>query len=145
VADLLEEDTLYLLGPGTTVKAVADVLGVDKTLLGVDAVVNKRTVGSDLNEQAILRLLEQYPKRKIVITPLGGNGFVFGRGNRQFSPEVIRRVGREGLIVIAVGEKLARLKCLRVDTDDAELNRTLAGYLDVIVGYKYSKVMPCAC
>jgi predicted polyphosphate/ATP-dependent NAD kinase len=145
VADLLEEDTLYLLGPGTTVKAVADVLGVDKTLLGVDAVVNKRTVGSDLNEQAILRLLEQYPKRKIVITPLGGNGFVFGRGNRQFSPEVIRRVGREGLIVIAVGEKLARLKCLRVDTDDAELNRALAGYLDVIVGYKYSKVMPCAC
>jgi predicted polyphosphate/ATP-dependent NAD kinase len=145
VADLLEEDTLYLLGPGTTIKAVADVLGVEKSLLGVDAVVNKRTVGSDLNEQAILRLLEQYPKRKIVITPLGGNGFVFGRGNRQFSPEVIRRVGREGLIVIAVGEKLARLKCLRVDTDDAELNRALAGYLDVIVGYKYSKVMPCAC
>ena len=48
-------------------------------------------------------------------------------------------------MIIAIGDKLARLKCLRVDTDDAELNLTLAGYLDVIVGYKYSKVMPCAC
>jgi predicted polyphosphate/ATP-dependent NAD kinase len=145
VADLMEDDTLYLLGPGTTVKAVADVLGIEKTLLGVDAVVNRRTVGRDLNERAILGLLEQYPRRRIVVTPLGGNGFVFGRGNRQFSPEVIRRVGREHLMIIAIGAKLARLKCLRVDTDDAELNRALAGYLDVVVGYKYVKVMPCAC
>jgi predicted polyphosphate/ATP-dependent NAD kinase len=145
VADLLEDDTLYLLGPGSTVKAVADVLGIEKSLLGVDAVVNRQLVGRDLNERAILRLLDQYPRRKIVVTPLGGNGFVFGRGNRQFSPEVIRRVGREHLMIIAIGDKLARLKCLRVDTDDAELNLTLAGYLDVIVGYKYSKVMPCAC
>jgi predicted polyphosphate/ATP-dependent NAD kinase len=145
VADLLEADTLYLLGPGSTVKAVSDVLGIEKSLLGVDAVVNRQLIGQDLNERAILALLERYPRRKIVVTPLGGNGFVFGRGNRQFSPEVIRRVGREHLMVIAIGDKLARLKCLRVDTDDAELNLTLAGYLDVIVGYKYAKVMPCAC
>jgi predicted polyphosphate/ATP-dependent NAD kinase len=138
---MLEQDTLYLLGPGTTVKALADAIGCEKTLLGVDAVLNGTRIGEDLNEQGILRLLELYPERKIIVTPLGGNGFVFGRGNRQLSPEVIRRVGRENLLVIATRDKLARLPCLRVDTDDADLNRTLAGYLDVIIGYKYSKVM----
>jgi predicted polyphosphate/ATP-dependent NAD kinase len=142
LADLLEEDTLYLLGPGTTVRALAQALGCEKTLLGVDAVLHGRRIGEDLNEQDILRLLERYPKRKIIVTPLGGNGFVFGRGNRQFTPEVIRRVGRENLVVIATRDKLARLTCLRVDTDDADLNRMLAGYMDVVVAYKYSKVMP---
>ena len=145
VAEGLEPDTLYLLGPGTTVKAVADALGCEKTLLGVDALLDKKTIGTDLNERAILRLLERYPKRKIIVTPLGGNGFVFGRGNRQLSPEAIRRVGTENLILIATRAKLARLPCLRVDTDDAELNQMLAGYMDVIIGYRYSKLMPVKC
>jgi predicted polyphosphate/ATP-dependent NAD kinase len=145
LAEGLEGDTLYLLGPGTTVRALADALGCEKTLLGVDAVVNGEVVGKDLNERGILALLQRYPRRRIIVTPLGGNGFVFGRGNRQFSPEVIRRVGRENLIVIAARDKLARLACLRVDTDDEALNRELAGYLDVIVGYKFSKTMPVEC
>jgi len=145
LAETLEAGTLYLLGPGTTVKALADVLGVEKTLLGVDALLDGKLVGRDLNERAILALLDRYPERKIVCTPLGGNGFVFGRGNRQFSPEVIRRVGRDHLIVVATPDKLARLACLRVDTDDADLNQRLAGYMDVTLGYKYAKVMPVAC
>ncbi len=145
LAEILDDDTLYLLGPGTTVKAVADALGSEKTLLGVDAVRNRKTVGKDLNERAILELLGRFPKRKIIVTPLGGNGFVFGRGNRQLSPEVIRRVGRENLMVIAAPGKLAGLGCLRVDTDDADLNQALAGYMDVIVGFKYAKVIPVEC
>jgi predicted polyphosphate/ATP-dependent NAD kinase len=145
VAEMLEDDTLYLLGPGTTVKAVADVLASEKTLLGVDAVCNGKTVGKDLNERAILELLRRFPRRKMIVTPLGGNGFVFGRGNRQLSPEVIRQVGRENVLVIAAQGKLAKLRCLRVDTDDANLNQALAGYMDVIVGYKYSKVMSVEC
>jgi predicted polyphosphate/ATP-dependent NAD kinase len=145
LAETLEAGTLYLLGPGTTVKALADVLGLEKTLLGVDALVDGKIVGRDLNERAILAILDRYSERKIVVTPLGGNGFVFGRGNRQLSPEVIHRVGRENLILVATPDKLARLACLRVDTDDADLNRLLAGYMDVIVGYRYSKVMPVEC
>ncbi|MEA3276902.1 MAG: ATP-NAD kinase family protein [Pseudomonadota bacterium] len=145
VAEGLEEDTLYLLGPGTTVKAVADVLQSEKTLLGVDAAFDRKIVGRDLNEREILRLFRQHSKRKIIVTPLGGNGFVFGRGNRQFTPEVIRQVGRDGLIIIATRDKLEKLKCLRVDTDDDDLNGQLAGYIDVIIGYKYSKLMPVEC
>ncbi len=145
VADQLEDTTLYLFGPGTTVKAIADELGIGKTLLGVDAVLNKKLIGEDLNESAILELLNRYQKRKIVVTPLGGSGFIFGRGNKQFTPRVIRQVGRENIIVVATRDKLNQLKCLRVDTDDFELDRTLSGYLDVIVGYKFSKVLPVEC
>lgn len=141
VAESLDDEMLYFLGPGTTVKAVATAIGVDKTLLGIDAVYAGERVGSDLNETAILALIERYAGRAIILTPLGGNGFLFGRGNRQFTPEVIRRVGKENLMVVATQDKLHKLKCLRVDTDDPELDQELTGPIEVIVGYKYLKVV----
>lgn len=85
--------------------------------------------------------MERYAGRAIILTPLGGNGFLFGRGNRQFTPEVIRRVGKENLMVVATQDKLHKLKCLRVDTDDPELDQELTGPIEVIVGYKYLKVV----
>ncbi len=141
VAEEMTADVLYLLGPGTTVKAIADALNLDKTLLGVDAVYNRGGVGSDLNEQGILKLLDQYPQRRIIVTPIGGSGFIFGRGNRQFTPEVIRRVGRENITVVANRDKLAKLPSLRVDTDDAALNQQFAGFIDVVTGYRFSKLV----
>ncbi|NIP85592.1 MAG: ATP-NAD kinase, partial [Planctomycetales bacterium] len=108
--ETLKPEALYLLGPGTTVKAVADALGVPKTLLGVDAVRNGELVGRDLNEQDILNLLQDHPVAHIVVTPLGGNGFIFGRGNKQFTPAVIRRVGPDQVVVISTREKLRKLK-----------------------------------
>lgn len=141
VADEMAPGILYLLGPGTTVKAITDALHLDKTLLGVDAVYGGRGVGADLNEKGILELLDRYPRRRIVVTPLGGNGFIFGRGNRQFTSRVIRLVGRENIMVVANRDKLAKLACLRVDTDDTELNRGLSGYIDVITGYRFSKLV----
>lgn len=145
VAESLDCETLYFLGPGTTVKAVATAIGIDKTLLGIDAVCGGNQVGSDLNESSILALMADHPKRAIIVTPLGGNGFLFGRGNRQFTPAVIRGVGRENIKVVATHDKLGKLKCLRVDTDDPELDQELAGPIEVIVGYKYSKVVRVAC
>ena len=141
VAELLDSETLYFLGPGTTVQAVAVAMGVDKTLLGIDAVFDGERVGSDLNEAGIHALMAQYSKRVIVVTPLGGNGFLFGRGNRQFTPEVIRRIGKENIMVVATHDKLHKLECLRVDTDDPHLDQELAGPIEVVTGYKYSKVM----
>ncbi|MFO7732939.1 MAG: CpsB/CapC family capsule biosynthesis tyrosine phosphatase, partial [Candidatus Aminicenantes bacterium] len=96
---------LYLLGPGTTVAAIAEALGVEKTLLGIDALYDGQVVGHDLNEKEILVQLEGHERRAIVVTPLGGNGFTFGRGNKPFPPEVIRRVGPEHIIVVATEEK----------------------------------------
>ncbi len=143
-AAVIEEmvpEALYLLGPGTTVRAIADELGVEKTLLGVDAVIDGKLVGSDLNERAILELLDRHAQAYIVVTPLGGNGFIFGRGNKQFSPKVLRRIGRENIVVIGDRGKLIKLDSLHVDTGDAELDRSLSGYIDVVVGSNHSKLM----
>ncbi len=145
LAETLKPEALYLLGPGTTVKAVADALGVPKTLLGVDAVRNGELVGRDLNEQDILNLLQDHPVAHIVVTPLGGNGFIFGRGNKQFTPAVIRRVGPDQVVVISTREKLRKLKCLRVDSGDAELDGELAGYVSVLAGYRFSKMARVEC
>lgn len=142
VIEAMHPETLYLLGPGTTVRAVADELGIAKTLLGVDAVADGKLVGTDLNEQSILTLLDAYPHAVIVITPLGGNGFIIGRGNKQFTPQVLRRVGLDNIEVIANRAKLIDIPALHVDTGDEELDREIAGYIKVIVGHGYSKVMP---
>lgn len=141
VVEEMQPDVLYLLGPGTTVRAIADELEVEKTLLGVDAVVDGALVESDLNERAILELLDRFPRAVIIVTPLGGNGFIFGRGNKQFTSEVLRRVGRENIVVVSGKEKLLQLSCLHVDTGDADLDASLAGHIEVIVGHNHHKLM----
>ena len=142
VIESMESGVFYLLGSGTSVKAIADVLGIEKTLLGVDAVLDRELVGSDLNERAILELLDDHPRAVIIVTPLGGNGFIFGRGNKQFTPEVLRRVGVDNIIVIANRTKLLGFSSLHVDTGDVDLDAELTGYIDVIVGWGHHKVVP---
>ena len=136
VVENMKDDILYILGPGTTVKAIADKLGVEKTLLGIDAVYNKKLVGIDLNEKGLLELIDRYKNAKIIVTPIGGNGFIFGRGSKQFTPEVLKRVGKKNIIVIGTKDKVFKLECLRVDTGDAEVDKELGGYMKVITGNK---------
>lgn len=141
----MDPATLYLLGPGTTIKAISDHMGLPKTLLGVDAVVDKHLAAADLNEKRIMDLLQTHEKTKIIVTPLGGNGFIFGRGNKQFTPAVIRRVGKANIIVVATLGKMRKLKVLRVDTGDYDLDKGLSGYSDVTVGFRYKKVTQVVC
>ena len=141
IIDEMQDGWLYLLGSGTTIKLVADALGLPKTLLGVDGVVDRRLVGVDLNESAILELLDHYPDAAIIVTPLGGNGFIFGRGNKQFTPAVLRRVGIENILVTASRSKLMQLSELHVDTGDETLDTELSGYRDVLVGRDHRKLM----
>ncbi len=134
----MEKDTLYLLGAGTTVAKIAEVMGLDKTLLGVDAVYNGELVGKDLGAKEIMELIEKYPRVKIVITPIGSQGFIFGRGNQQFTQEILDRVGRENIIVVATPRKLREIRELRVDVENPE---KLRGYYKVLTGYgKYRMV-----
>jgi predicted polyphosphate/ATP-dependent NAD kinase len=132
----IENDTMYILGPGTTLATVAEKLGVQKTLLGIDAVFNSQLVGSDLNEKALLELIENYSKTKIILTPIGGNGFIFGRASKQFTPEVLKLIDKKDIIIVATEDKISRLECLRVDTGDAKVDNKLSGYAKVITGYK---------
>ena len=136
-----EKNTLYLLGSGTTCKAVADYLGLKKTLLGIDALYNRNLIAMDLNEKQMLELLEKYPKAKIIVTVIGNQGFIFGRGNQQFSPAVIRKVGKNNIILIATVSKLEKTERLRVDTGDLELDRELYGFIRVITSYHEDLLM----
>lgn len=138
IVDRMEDGGLYLVGPGTTTRAILQRLGLAKTLLGVDAVQSGRLVASDANERALLTLLDGGAPGRIVVTPIGGQGFVFGRGNQQLSPRVIRKVGREGIVVVATAGKMASLGGgpLLVDTGDSRLDDELAGYVRVLTGYR---------
>ena len=127
---------LYIIGPGTTTRPIADALRQPKTLLGVDAYRDRVIVARDANEEKLLELIKG--PAKVIVTVIGGQGFILGRGNQQISPRVIRRVGLENLMVVASPGKLASLKGkpMRVDTGDAELDAQLRGYIRVQTGYQ---------
>ena len=132
----IENDALHILGPGTTLATVAEKLGVQKTLLGIDAVFNGQLVSSDLNEKGLLELIKKYRKTKIILTPIGGNGFIFGRASKQFTPEVLKLIDKKDMIIVATEDKISRLDCLRVDTGDIKIDNKLQGFVKVITGYK---------
>ena len=144
VAAGLVAGTRYVLGPGSTMRPIAGQLGVAKTLIGVDVVEldaagRPRLLASDVGEAQLAGLVDGRPTR-VVVTPIGGQGFLFGRGNQQIGPDVLRAIlgrgGRDAIMVVATPAKLAALggRPLLVDTGDAALDRELAGYLRVITG-----------
>ena len=136
---------LTLLGPGTTTQRILAGLGCEGTALGVDAVEDGRLVGRDLNESQLLELLGSRSAR-VVVSVVGGQGYVLGRGNQQLSPEVIGRAGPANLEIVASLEKLLVLDPPRllVDTGDVELDRELSGFRRVRVAPGHSVVVPVA-
>jgi predicted polyphosphate/ATP-dependent NAD kinase len=141
IAEAMNPNRLYILGPGTTTKEIAKVLGIeDSSLLGVDLIKGRELVASDVGEKTILRELESSPGA-IVVSPIGRQGFILGRGNQQISPSVIRKVGRDDIIVVATPTKLQSTERLKVDTGDLELDQELRGDIPVIAGYWLKRTM----
>jgi len=136
IVENLEEDTNYLIGPGTTTKAITDMLNQEKSILGVDLLRNKEIIAKDLNEEEILNLIDK-DKTKIIISPIGRQGFILGRGNLQLSPAVIKRVGIQNIIIISTKYKLHTIpnQILRTDIRDLELDDKIRGLYKVIVDY----------
>jgi predicted polyphosphate/ATP-dependent NAD kinase len=130
----MEPGALYILGPGTTTRTVMQRLGLPKTLLGVDAVRDGELAGADLTEDGLLALVAAATAAHVVVTVIGGQGHIFGRGNQQISPAVIRAVGAGHITVIATQTKLLSLegRPLLVDTGDPVLDERLSGYARVI-------------
>ena len=137
VTDHMEPDVVYLVGAGTTTRGVMKKLGLPNTLIGVDVVENGKVLENDAYGERILSHIRG-KRAKLILTVTGGQGFLFGRGNQQLTPEVIRTVGKENLIILATSSKLAELRGnpLLVDTGDDALNEELCGYYRVITGYK---------
>ncbi|CAG0991840.1 MAG: ATP-NAD kinase family protein [Candidatus Methanoperedens sp.] len=134
------KDVLYIIGPGTTTMEVKKRFGIDGTLLGVDAFRNGKLVSKDASEKHLLdALLEFKGKVVIIVSPIGSQGFIFGRGNQQISPDVIKRA--DDIKVIASPEKLEFTPNLHIDTGDHELDEKLRGYIKVLSGYHDFKMM----
>jgi len=136
VVSEMDADTLYVMGSGSTVGAVMEEMGLENTLLGVDLVEDQALVGQDLTAQQLLELTTGH-ETKLVITLIGGQGHIFGRGNQQLSPALIKAIGRDNIIVVATKTKLQALngRPLICDTGDSKLDDELSGYIRVTSGF----------
>jgi predicted polyphosphate/ATP-dependent NAD kinase len=137
IVEGMSADATWILGPGTTVKRIADLLGVDKTVLGVD-IYRKGKVVLDVDEKRILKEVEDWANTWIILSPIGHQGILLGRGNQQISPEIIKHVGRGRILVAATKGKLQGIEgnVLRVDTGDTETDELLRGYGRVVTDYR---------
>ncbi|MCG6938826.1 MAG: ATP-NAD kinase family protein [Gammaproteobacteria bacterium] len=142
IIETMEQDVYYLIGSGSTTAEIMEQLCLQNTLLGIDIVYNRELFASDVGAQEIVKIIDNHPA-KIVVSIIGGQGHVFGRGNQQLSAEVISHVidqhgGRDNIIIIATNEKLRSLgrRPMIADTGDAALDERLAGLYSVITGYQ---------
>ncbi len=141
IIEEMDPGICYVMGPGTTTAAIMAALDLPNTLLGVDVVRDHELVLSDASETELYSLLSSSGSPgRIIVTAIGGQGHILGRGNQQLSPGVIRKIGKEGIIVVATKAKLKSLegRPLRVDTGDPELDRDLSGLIRVVTGYEDS-------
>jgi predicted polyphosphate/ATP-dependent NAD kinase len=137
VVENMQDEVVYIIGPGSTISPIMDKLGLPNTLLGVDVVQGARLIASDVGENQLLKLTRG-KEVKIIITVIGGQGYILGRGNQQISAAVIKQVGKENIMVVATKEKIMALDqgYLLVDSGDEEVNVMLRGYIRVITGYR---------
>ncbi len=137
VVDNMQAGITYIIGPGSTISPIMEKLGLKNTLLGVDVVRDGKLLATDVGEKELLELIHGQ-EAKIIVTVIGGQGYIFGRGNQQISTAVIRQVGRENIIVVATKEKILALEhgSLLVDSGNEEINNLLRGYIRVITGFR---------
>jgi len=146
------EEELFVIGSGSTTAFLMKTLGEKNTLLGVDLVKEQAVVANDLTEPELWSYIKNNnqssdrPNTKLVITLIGGQGHIFGRGNQQLSPRVLRTIGQENIMIIATKSKLAALdsRPLICDTGDVELDQMFSGFMPVITGYKDQVLYPVA-
>jgi len=145
IAEEMRPGVVYILGPGTTTQRILSHLGLAGTLLGVDAILDRKVLGLDLAGAQVAELVRGRPAQ-IIVSVIGGQGYIFGRGNQQIGPDAIRGVGRDNIIVVATQRKLASLEGGRLlaDTGDRALDEQLQGYMRVRTGPGQSAMMRVA-
>mgnify|MGYP000114896372 FL=1 len=150
VGELAQENPgmLIIWGSGGTLRAMSENLGMQTTLLGIDASRDGVLVGRDLNEDGLLELLDGNGSAGVLLllSPMGGQGFLIGRGNLQLSPEVLRAVGVDNILGVATPGKLAILSELRIDSGDSDLDADIRErrYLRVLQGFRTTRLIKVA-
>jgi len=146
------EDSFCVIGSGSTTAFLMEEMGVDNTLLGVDLIEDQSLFASDVTEPMLWQSIQEHQSTKLespvklVITLIGGQGHIFGRGNQQLSPRIIKAIGKDNIIIIATKRKLEALNArpLIADTGDSELDQYLSGYASVTTGYNDHVLYPVA-
>jgi predicted polyphosphate/ATP-dependent NAD kinase len=139
INEIMIPDVLYILGAGTTTESIARETGVNKTLLGVDAIKNRKLVAMDLDEKSLWALLKDGQEAKIFLSPIGAQGFILGRGNQQISARIVKRVGIQNILVVATPHKLRETPLLYVDSGDPVVDNDFGNSVQVISGYRMAQ------
>ena len=145
IGDLIETDLdlMVVWGSGGTLRMIGEILGQDLTLLGID-IQHKDKIHTDLNEKQLIEVLEQHSGNKILLlSPMGGQGFLIGRGNLQLSPTVLRLIGINSILGVATPAKLTGLSNVRIDTGDADLDLEFKErkFVKMLQGYRTTRVI----
>ena len=144
---VVSEDGLVIWGSGGTLRAIAEMNGFQPTNLGIDATLGNEQVGTDLDETGLLEILSSHTGPvTLLLSPMGGQGFLIGRGNLQLSPEVLRAIGIDNILGVVTPAKLLTVRRLRIETGDANLDAEFAAkrYMKVLQGYRTTRVLPVA-
>jgi len=145
VQELLEPDAMVIAGPGSTTRDILEYWGTESTLLGVDVVVGAKVVAADVSHPQLKEVIAAHQGPVyIMVTAIGGQGHVFGRGNQVIGADIIREIPVENILIVASRTKLKTFegRPLLVDTNDVHLDAKLAGYLPVIAGYRDQLLYP---
>ena len=145
IGNLIDDDPelMVIWGSGGTLRRMGEHLNVELTLLGID-IQHKGTIHSDLNEQQLLQHLVGYEgPRLLLLSPMGGQGFLIGRGNLQLSPDVLRAIGFESILGVATPSKLLGLSSVRIDTGDPLLDEEYQQrrFVKLLQGYRTTRVI----
>lgn len=144
---LVSDDRMLIWGSGGTLRKIAEMNDFEPTNLGIDATIGNEQVGTDLSESDLLELLSEHDgPTTLLLSPMGGQGFLIGRGNLQLSPQVLRLIGIGNILGVVTPAKLLSVRRLRIETGDPELDADFADmrYMKVLQGYRTTRVLPVA-
>ena len=142
---LITDNRLIIWGSGGTLRTISNMIGFQGTVLGIDASIGSQQIGTDLNEKQLLNLLSTHTGEvTLLLSPMGGQGFLIGRGNLQLSPDVLREIDIVNILGVVTPAKLLSVRRLRIETGDVDLDQKFAEkkYLKVLQGYRTTRVLP---
>ena len=141
-----DPDLMVVWGSGGTLRLIGELIGQELTLLGIDIQYQDK-VYNDLNEQELIKILSTHSGNKLLLlSPMGGQGFLIGRGNLQLSPEVLRIIGIESILGVATPGKLIGLSNVRIDTGEESLDNEFKQrkFVKMLQGYRTTRVIRVA-
>ena len=142
---LVSDDRMLIWGSGGTLRKIAEMNEFEPTNLGIDATIGNEQVGTDLSESDLLELLSEHDgPTTLLLSPMGGQGFLIGRGNLQLSPQVLRLIGIGNILGVVTPAKLLSVRRLRIETGEPDLDADFAAmrYMKVLQGYRTTRVLP---